>query len=80
MHFDNKAIGRVIRRHRTDKGWTQEVFSGFAAIARSHLSMIETGVKQPNIETLWRIAEVLELRPSQLIAEIEEEIQSSDPS
>lgn len=77
MQFDNNAVGQVIRRHRIQKGLTQEVLSGFAAIARSHLSMIETGCKQPNLETIWRIAEVLEIKPSELVAEIENEINNS---
>jgi len=77
MQFDNNAVGQVIRRHRIQKGLTQEVLSGFAAIARSHLSMIETGRKQPNLETIWRIAEVLEIKPSELVAEIENEIKNS---
>ncbi len=80
MQFDNKAVGRVIRRHRIQRGLTQEVLSGFAAIARSHLSMIETGTKQPNFETIWRIADVLDLKPSELVAEIETEILSSESS
>ena len=74
MQFDSKAVGRVIRRYRMQRGLSQEVLSGLAAIARSHLSMIETGHKQPNFETIWRIAEVLGIRPSELVAEIEDEI------
>lgn len=46
----------MIRRMRTQKHMTQELLSGFAGIARSHLSMIENGTKQANVETLWRIA------------------------
>ena len=53
---------------------TQELLSGFAGIARSHLSMIENGSKQANMETLWRIAQALEITPSQLVAAIEDEI------
>ncbi|MBQ7230343.1 MAG: helix-turn-helix transcriptional regulator [Oscillospiraceae bacterium] len=53
---------------------TQELLSGFAGIARSHLSMIENGSKQANMDTLWRIAQALEITPSQLVAAIEEEI------
>ena len=32
-----------------------KVVSSFAA-ARSHLAMIENGDKQPNFETIWRLA------------------------
>lgn len=73
MQFDNRAVGRVIRKHRIQKGMTQELLSGFAGIARSHLSMIENGSKQANFETVWRIAVALNMMPSQLVAEIEAE-------
>ena len=74
MYYDQVAAGRVIRRMRTQKHMTQELLSGFAGIARSHLSMIENGTKQANVETLWRIAQALEMKPSQLLAAIEDEI------
>lgn len=74
MQFDNQAVGIVICRQRKGKGMTQELLSGLAGIARSHLSMIENGTKQPNFETIWKIAEALEIRPSVLVAEIEREI------
>lgn len=73
MQFDNLAVGIVIRRCRQEKAMTQELLSGLAGIARSHLSMIENGTKQPNFETIWRIAEALDIQPSHLVAEIEAE-------
>lgn len=76
MQFDNQAVGTVICRYRKDKGMTQELLSGLAGIARSHLSMIESGTKQPNFETIWRIAEALEIPASELVAEIEKETES----
>ena len=48
--------------------------SGFAGIARTHLTMIENGGKQANFETLWKIANALDMRPSELVALIEKEI------
>lgn len=74
MQYDHIAAGRVIRRLRTQKHMTQDLLSGLAGIARSHLSMIENGTKQANTETLWRIALALEMMPSELIAAIEQEI------
>ena len=71
--FDRTAAGRVIRRLRKEHEQSQELLSGLAGIARSHLAMIETGAKQPNFETLWRIANALELPPHILVALIEEE-------
>ncbi len=74
MHYNQVTVGQVIRKFRTQKHMTQELLSGFAGIARSHLSMIENGTKQANMETIWRIALALEMTPSQLIAAIEDEI------
>jgi len=77
IEFDNHAVGTTIRKLRSERKLSQEVFSGFAGIARSHLSMIETGEKQANFETIWRIANALDMKPHQLIALIEEKIESS---
>lgn len=71
MQFDNKAIGQTIRSLRNEKGLSQDVLSGLAGIARTHLSMIENGSKQANFETIWRIALALDMRPSELVRKIE---------
>lgn len=73
IEFDNGAVGKVIRRLRMEKGWSQDVLSGLTGIARSHLSMIETGKKQANFETIWRIANALELPPHRLVLLIEQD-------
>ncbi len=74
MQFDNKAIGETIRRLRKEKKLSQDVLSGLAGIARTHLTMIENGSKQANFETLWRIALALNMRPSELVCCIERTI------
>ncbi len=79
MRFDNNAVGRTIRRLRTERGLSQDVLSGLAGIARTHLSMIEGGSKQPNFETVWKIALALNMKPSTLVAAIEAEIGGIKP-
>ncbi|MBQ2862478.1 MAG: helix-turn-helix transcriptional regulator [Oscillospiraceae bacterium] len=74
MQFDNKKVGETIRSLRIKKGITQEVLSGLAGIARTHLTMIESGKKQPNFETIWKIALALEMNPSELVSEMEQNI------
>lgn len=76
MQFDKNAVGRTIRGLRKEKKLSQDVLSGLAAIARSHLSMIENGSKQANFETIWRIALALNMRPSELVKRIEQELES----
>ena len=76
VQFDNFAVGKAIRDLRKEKGISQDVLSGFAGIARTHLTMIENGTKQANFETLWKIALALDIRPSELVARLEEEIEN----
>ena len=59
IEFNRYAIGRVIRRLRKEKKLSQEVASGLAGLARSHLAMIESGSKQANFETVWKIAKII---------------------
>lgn len=74
MQFDSKAVGAVIRSLRKEKGLAQDVLSGLAGIARTHLTMIEGGTKSIKFETLWKIAMALEIQPSELVARIEREM------
>jgi len=71
IEFNRLAAGKVIRRLRKERNLSQEVFSGFADIARSHLAMIEGGSKQPNFETIWRIANAFNMPPHELVKRIE---------
>ena len=72
VELNTDAIGIVVRKLRKEKGLSQEVLSGLAKIARSHLAMIETGDKIPNFITIWNIAIALEMRPCELVKQIEE--------
>ena len=74
VQFDNIAVGHTIRMMRFQKGMSQELLSGLAGIARTHLSMIENGRKQPNLETIWKLAVALDMRPSELVQKIESEL------
>ena len=72
--LDSVVVGRVIQRCRIEKKKSQELVSGFAGIGRTHLSAIERGERKPTLETFFRICDALEIRPSILMAAIEEEM------
>ena len=73
IEFDNRAVGRAVRNLRKEKKLSQDVFSGLVGLARSHVAMIENGSKQPNFETIWRIANAFDLMPHELVERIERE-------
>lgn len=77
MDYNYRITGQIIGRIRTQRGMSQEVLSGLSGVARSHLTMIETGSKNANVDTLWRIAEALDMKLSDLIRLIEGEHERS---
>lgn len=67
-------VGKIIQKHREQKGLSQEVLSGLAVIGRTHLSAIERGERRPTLDTFYRIAEAMEIKPSELLSAIEDEL------
>ena len=67
-------VGKVLQEYRENRGFSQEVVSGLADIGRTHLSAIERGVRKPTLETFFKIADALNIKPSELIKLIEEKM------
>ena len=73
--LDAIIVGQVLQRFREQKNQSQELVSGFAGIGRTHLSAIERGERKPTLDTFFKIADALGVKPSVIIAAIEEELQ-----
>lgn len=78
--LDPKLVGEVIAQFRKKKGISQEVISGLADIGRTHLSAIERGERKPTLETLYRIANALGVKMSDIVIGIEEAIGEQNSS
>ena len=74
--LDAVVVGQVIQKLREQKKQSQELVSGFAGIGRTHLSAIERGQRKPTLDTLFKIAEALDIKPSIIVAAIEEELEN----
>ena len=68
------ALGRVIRRLRTEQEMTQEDFAHVLGVHRNFLSSVERGVAVPTIVSLRRMARGLRMRASELVALVENEL------
>lgn len=68
------VIGKTIKKMRENKGLTQEVLSGLAGLDRTHYSKIERGLRSPTIETLFKIADALDIKPHEIMIEIEKNL------
>jgi len=60
------AFGMAVRLRRTELGLSQEALAMEAEVARSFLSAVERGVKQPTIKTVWKLSKALSCLPSDL--------------
>ncbi len=76
------AFGRVIRRLRQERGLPQEKVAELADLQRKYISLLERADYQPKLSTVFKLAEALGCRPSELVALVEEEQQlnlNADP-
>ena len=65
------AFGSVIRELREERGLSQEALSFACGRHRTYVSLIERGKNSPSIQTLWMLAEALEIRPSEILQRVE---------
>lgn len=73
MKYDHRVTAQIIGMLRIQKELSQETLASKAGMARSHYAMIESGAKRPDIETIWRIANALEIRLSDIFRMAEEQ-------
>jgi len=66
-----KAFGQVVRKLRMERNLSQEKLSELSGLDRSYVSEIERGEKTASIRTLVKLAEGLDISPSSLLAEME---------
>lgn len=73
MEYNVKEIGPKIRTLRKRRNITQEKLSELSGISTQHLCRIENTVRNPSLETIYRIAYALETTPEILLG-IEKDI------
>jgi transcriptional regulator with XRE-family HTH domain len=71
----HEAFGKVLRALRAERGLSQEALALEAGIQRNYVSLIERGINQPTITTIFKLASALDERPSALVALVEEKTQ-----
>jgi transcriptional regulator with XRE-family HTH domain len=72
-----ESFGKVLRAARKQRRLTQEKLAGAAGLERNYISSLEGGNNSPTIRALFKLCAILGVPPSELIAHIEERIQSN---
>jgi transcriptional regulator with XRE-family HTH domain len=56
-----------LRRIRTERDLTQEDLAGLAGIDRTYVSALERQVYSASLDTIEKLAEVLKIKPEELL-------------
>lgn len=69
----DKSFAIVLKRLRRKKGLSQEKLGFEADLHRTYVSQLERGLKSPSLRTLDKLAGVLGVSLSELMAQIDQE-------
>lgn len=65
-------FGPVLRRFRQEKNLSQEELAARIDISPSYISRMESNVKKPSLEMVFRLADALDVKPHLLVKSLEE--------
>jgi transcriptional regulator with XRE-family HTH domain len=65
------AFGAALREQRQHRKLTQEALADLAQLNRTYIGLLERGQRQPSLETVFLLAEALEISASRLVSRTE---------
>ena len=66
-----KVFGQTLRELRTKAGLSQEALALECNLDRTYISLLERGLRQPTLKTLFKLSEPLQILPSKFLATLE---------
>jgi transcriptional regulator with XRE-family HTH domain len=64
------SIGEAIRALRAKQGMSQEELANLSGIDRGHMGRLERGERNLSILNLFRVAEGLGIKPSEILSQV----------
>ena len=65
------VFGRVLRAKRKEGELSQEALALEAGIDRNFVSLMERGLNQPSLSTVFKLAKALKVEPASLLKEVQ---------
>jgi len=62
------AFGQVLRDYRGKADISQEELAARADVDRTYISLLERGLRQPTLGTLFRLAQALDVAPATMVS------------
>jgi transcriptional regulator with XRE-family HTH domain len=66
-------FSKVLKQLRTERKISQERLAELCNLDRTYISLLERGLRQPTLSTIFKISQALEITPSELIKIVENE-------
>ncbi len=70
----NCLFGSTLKQVRTKAGITQQSLAFDCDLDRTYISLLERGLRQPTIKTVFTLSECLNIKPSRLIKMVEDKL------
>ncbi len=70
-HSRSQAFGDALRELREERNLSQEAAALACHVDRAYFGKIERGMKSPTLNLVWRLADGMETRPSELLTRAE---------
>jgi len=66
-----EVFGKVLRELREENQLSQEKLAEYCELDRTYISLLERGLRQPTITTIFKLSKALNISPSLLIEKVE---------
>jgi len=68
-----KIFRQVLRELRENENISQEKLAEYCDLDRTYISLLERGLRQPTITTLFKLSKALNIKPSRLVEKVQEQ-------
>lgn len=65
-------FGDALRELRLERELSQEELAGICGRHRTYVSLLERGQSSPSLDTVWLLADALDVSPSELVKRVEQ--------
>jgi len=69
-----KAFGVVLRNLREEKNISQEKLAELTSVDRVTIYRFENGLMQPTLESIFKLSDAINIKPSEFLTLVEEEL------